>query len=658
MERRLTDIPGSPSRYTYSIDTFRGVDLTSAPINVAMGRAFNAPNMIRDTVGKVRKRMGYELYRQYEGQINGIFEYGDHVLVHAGTSLYLDGATPTLLGSSMANHRSNAYLMAFEETERDLLMILDGTTLWCYFEGENLAVNSFGSYTQTVSAGLHTAAEMATVPQVTVGRGPNGEGGDSLEMVNMLTNAYIDSFLGTATATTYQLSFFPLTSTNVAAYKMTDNGTWMNITSSVSSVNAETGTVTFTTAPGAPPVSGEDNVLIWARSNHEGYTDRVNKCQFGILYGASGVWDRLFISGNPTLPDTDWYCASANPLMWGDWNYGEIGKSTSPITGYTIVNGYLATHKEKDDDDRNCYIRRGQLTYQSEEGNESVDLQTVKFPVTDTIQGTGAIAPASFAYMTEPLYLTFDGVYATTPYEYNGILYAQKRSRLLEGKLLKESATHLRNSKAIAFKEFYMLAVGDNVYILDTLQKDTQGQTKSGSRYQYEAYHWTNVPVNCWFKKNQRLYFGTSNGKIYRFFDEPGTSMAYTDDGVAIEAKWEFAHTGHIHLEKTATWFAFNGNCTPGATIYLRYRRYTDVDDRQLVLQIPSTSFSYFALSNTFGYGRMFYGGSDYPRTIGRKLKLKKYDASIFSIQNSALWQGMSIYAIVLEYVEGLHYKD
>lgn len=658
MSRKLVNISGSPSLHSYAVDRFKGVDLTSAPINVAEGRAFNAPNMIRDTVGKVRKRMGYEVFRSYSGQINGIFQYRDHTLVHAGTKLYLDGTTPTLLGSSMADHKSNAYLMTFEETERDLLMILDGTTLWCYFEGDDIVINSVGTQSDTISAGLHTAASMATVPQVTVGRAPNGEGGDSLDMVNMLTDRYYDSFLCTAGTTEFQLSFFPLSSSTVAAYKMTADGTWTNITSTVSNVDTATGKVTFSTAPGAPVVSGEDNLLILARSNHEGYTDKINHCQFGIIYGAAGAWDRLFISGNPDYQDTDWYCNSANPLFWGDWNYGEIGKTTSPITGYTIVNGYLATHKEMDDTERNCYLRSGLMTYQSNEGNEPVDLQTVKFPITDIIQGTGAIAPASFAYMTEPLYLTLDGIYATTPYEGNGILYAQKRSRLLEGALLNETQADLRAAAAIAYKEFYMLAVGNEVYILDTLQRDTSGLTK-GSQYQYEAYHWRlHDAVRCWFKKDQRLYFGAADGNVYRFFNDENASSSYVDNGVAISAAWEFMHVGRFHMEKTARWFALNGKCTAGASMHLFYRRTDDDYYGELVFDMPTAYFSYSGFSYVFGYGGFFYGGSDNPRTIGRKLKLKKYDSCILSIRNENPREGFSLYALVLEYVEGLHYKD
>lgn len=52
-------IPSQVPRSSLVIDEFFGVDYTSEPGNVDVGKSPNAPNMIRDTPGKVRKCMGY-----------------------------------------------------------------------------------------------------------------------------------------------------------------------------------------------------------------------------------------------------------------------------------------------------------------------------------------------------------------------------------------------------------------------------------------------------------------------------------------------------------------------------------------------------------------------------------------------------------------------
>ena len=59
-----------------NIEEFKGVDLYNSPSNVDDSRSPDAPNMVRDVPGKVRKRMGYEKIDQYPGRINGETENG------------------------------------------------------------------------------------------------------------------------------------------------------------------------------------------------------------------------------------------------------------------------------------------------------------------------------------------------------------------------------------------------------------------------------------------------------------------------------------------------------------------------------------------------------------------------------------------------------
>lgn len=53
------DIPAQAARSVLLIDNFYGIDYTNDPGNVDSTRSPNAPNMIRDVPGKVRKCMGY-----------------------------------------------------------------------------------------------------------------------------------------------------------------------------------------------------------------------------------------------------------------------------------------------------------------------------------------------------------------------------------------------------------------------------------------------------------------------------------------------------------------------------------------------------------------------------------------------------------------------
>ena len=248
------NIPSSPSKYTMVVDTFRGVDLLNSPANVEKSRSPEAPNMIRDQVGKVRKRMGYQTVATApEGaRINGVHYLGEERLLHAGTKLYRwtdgeSGAVFEELGA-MADARSVSF--RFD----DRLYLLDGTEYRVY-DGTALAAVSAGAY----------------VPTVVISRNPTG-GGTAYEALNLLGNKWTESFLGTAEDTAFQLTADGLDETPVTAEVLNADGEWVAKTEGTDfTVDREKGTVTFTTAPGESPVTGHDNVHITAGKAREGY---------------------------------------------------------------------------------------------------------------------------------------------------------------------------------------------------------------------------------------------------------------------------------------------------------------------------------------------------------------------------------------------------
>lgn len=667
--RALTDIEGSPTPYVTVIDQLRGVDFTSAPINVAEGRAYNAPNMIRDVPGKVRKRMGYERVYQFNDPIYGIFDYFGTMFVHAGTELFYweyDVATheydflrvvPAPIEPTLPAAPSHAYLVGKK------MVILTGEGMYIYYR-DDLGIRHIGE-----------AGAYAKIPEVTIGRPPAG-GGDTYPF-NMLTPFYTDCFLSDGTSTVYQLSYYPLGSANVEVLKVNNNGTWSTVPDTDYDVDVNAGTVTFHSAPPLPPVSGEDNIKITASvpdgedSDFQEMRAKLYGCTFGVVYGAGGQLDRLFISGNVNYQNNDWYCDVNDPTMWGDINYGQIGQQDSPITGYSIVDGKLATHKSNEVHGRNIYIREGKLDLETE------DLMPTEFPITGIIQGKGAIAPFSFAYLDEPLYLTGDGVYATTPYEFNGMWYAQKRSYYLDGKLLKMK--DLRGAIACAWKDFYLLSIGDEVFILDTLQRDGSGIVRD-SQFQYEAYHFTGIQVNCWFPMQERyeyygygfpaavkdrLVFGSADGCLYSFFTDTRSGNSYLDGyykvsetgeeyGRPIQARWEFTQKGNFYLDKDMYWIALSIDTTPVSSFDIYYRRAEDGSYEKLQFDNTIRFFAY----DEVDYAHWVYSGSSDPKTVGHTLKMKRYDSCHISIRNERGREGIFLYAIALEYEEGRNYKQ
>ena len=78
-------VPSPPPRGVEIIEEFRGVDLNSSPTVVEKNRSPEAPNMMRDVPGKVRKRQGYEDIAKYDARITGEHRLIDKLLIPAGT---------------------------------------------------------------------------------------------------------------------------------------------------------------------------------------------------------------------------------------------------------------------------------------------------------------------------------------------------------------------------------------------------------------------------------------------------------------------------------------------------------------------------------------------------------------------------------------------
>ena len=182
--------PRANSRKQLTLDTFKGVDLTSGAASVDPRRSPEAPGMMPDANGFPVKRPGYWLAERLEGAINGVYHYktteDDHYLIHAGTRLYKAGR---VVAEGMADAPSMAVQL------KETLWILDGKTYRYYRKEED------GSF------GCGPVSEIATVPTVTIGRSPKEDGASSsYQPINMLTDKRKDSFLGDGETTKYYLS--------------------------------------------------------------------------------------------------------------------------------------------------------------------------------------------------------------------------------------------------------------------------------------------------------------------------------------------------------------------------------------------------------------------------------------------------------------------
>lgn len=625
-------VPSSPKKNILTINEFLGVDFTNSAANVDITRSPNSVNMIRDVPGKIRKCMGWKVENTYEDEsgnglkINGYhsFRGDDTYLVHAGTNIY---QKDELLYSDANDERSTSWQF------KDRLYIIDGKKLLVYYKEEVDGV---------ISHKVEPVENNAYIPTLTISKDPEG-GGTSYEDLNLLTPKFTELFLGKANVKEYHLSFDNLDNEPIKVEVMNGNGDFIEKKAGTDyTVDYTNGIVTFSVAPGESPLTGEDNVKITASRTVEGYADRINKCTFGTLFGVNGASDRLFLSGNPDYINYDWYSGQYDPTYFEDTAYSLLGSDSSAIVGYSIISNLLAAHKDSMEKDQNIILREGNL-----EDSEPV------FRIVNTLQGSGAIAKHSFAYLsTEPLFLTNSGVYAVTAQDVTGEKYAQNRSFYLNGKLLEEK--NKEDAFGIVYKDMYWLCLNNVCYILDGLQPLMTDKSMPYSTRQYAGFYRTNVPANILWEREGILYFGTKDGKVCSFYTDKYALASYNDNGEPIEAIWETPDIDGdlFYKNKTLRYMAVRLESAIATSIKIFAMK------RGLwnFIKYDEAAGRYFSFSQLV-FSKLSFSGDKTQKIVSTKLRLKKVDKFRIRILNDNLNEPFGVFNIAFEFVESGNFK-
>ena len=536
----------------------------------------------------------------------------------------------TLLYSNASKSRSQAWQID------DKLIIIDGHNIYRYSENEGFKENTYKAY----------------IPLITIAKAPNG-GGVSYEPLNMLQPGFYEQFTvdsASASAVEFQLSLSGLDATEVSAWILTNQGTWsLQVEDTDFTVNRSTGVVTFGTAPGVTPITGEDNVRILAYKTIAGYADRVKKCKFGTLYGINGAADRLFLSGNPDYQNWDFFSEQYDPTYFPDTGYSALGSSASAIMGYAIVNNYLATFKDDLDNSRAVYIRHGELVEDA-----TTNLSMPAFKLVNTLQGNGVVSPYAFGYLqTEPLFLTKMGIYAITPQDITGEKYSQSRSFYLDGSLEKEDG--LENAIALVFKDQYILAINNKFYILDGLQATRTDRSEPYATRQYAGFYCTNIPAFTMWTDDEALWIGTEDGHVCRFETDIDSLDSYNDDGKKIYCCWETPDLDGslFYKNKNFKYFALRLRAALRTSINLyakRFGRWEFIADDLL-------TGIYFDFEHV-DFERFSFGTDPTDKVIHTKIRLRRVDKARFRVENDMLNEPLGLLDLALEYTESGNYKE
>jgi hypothetical protein len=550
----------------------------------------------------------------------------------------VEDVSRTLIYTGMAERRSWSAELNLK------LVILDGDHIYVYDGTDFIKLDA-----SDPDANVY-------VPTLTISKDPSG-GGTDYEALNLLQPAFTEKFYVDQDHTStkkFQLSFGGLDSTTVKAQIMNSQGEWVDKTEGTDfSVDRTKGTTTFTTAPGQSPVSGEDNVSITAYRTVEGYADRVNHCRFGILFGVNGANDRLFISGNTSkgigtdgqpysLANYDWYSGEYDPTYFPDTGYSKMGADNSAIMGYSIIGGYLATHKDTNEKYQPVIIREGNLV-------DSVPT----FPVVNSLQGAGAMSPWCFSYLEEePLFLSKLGIYAITAQDITGEKYAQNRSYYLDGRLLEEE--NLQDAFALTYRDYYIVCVNGHCYILDGLQPIRTDKSQPYATRQYVGFYFENIPATCMFEMGGNLCFGSNDGNVYVFYAKRDELKSYNDNGAAIDCRWETADIMETLFYKNKKYRYLALKCLPALASSVEI--WAQRNGLWEMLKEDITTLRYFDF-RYIDFEKWGFSTDNTAKVLSSKVRLRKLDHVRFRFVNKKVNEPFGLINFAVEYTQGGNHK-
>lgn len=682
----------SPKTYAAVYDRLRGVDFSTDQGIIAQERSPWAPNLVSGPGGYPEKRPGWRTVGTLKGAIYGLYSGrigGEDVfLVHSGSTIYRwKPYDPSFAPVSMKTGVKEGYSTGFAYGEK--IYILTGA--------EYLVCGMFGDKgSETLQ--IVTAGSIARVPTIVISAGESG-GGTPLEPANLLTDRRkVDYLCGGGERVLVLPEQKILTEGLTVRIRNQDTGEWeeksyssvvsvsptskssvnreyekykdnlsnnvtplgyeewyalyylkhkgMNwkwspsgISSDVMGANTEYGMVWLSDnqrqALWDATGSGVDNLEIeYRKAAEEGKDDlsTLNACDtFGLFE------NRVFLTGNPDKPAYDWHSGPDDPTYFPDTGYAKVGAGGSAIMGYRAVGSAQAIIKAESRQDASVYLRTA-----AKLGEETV------FSLRQGVSGQGAIAKRAFAnILDDPLFLTRNGVYAITSNLVTEERTLAGRSRFLDPRLTREQ--NLEQAVGCGWNGMYLLSMTDgNVYLLDGKQNKVYLENSiTGANYNYEAYHWTDLPATVWMPDGENLFFGTADGRLCRLNTDIQGVEKYNDDGAPVKA------ARATRVEFCGDFLRYKTMVKKGSGLLLQPYSRASVRVYVRTDKSPARKFFTGALDDYDWQGDEL--GTDFSawegsRVVPFKKKVKKWKWIQIIVENDRVNEGFGIYGIIIRH--------
>ena len=604
---------------TVRYENLRGVDFSRSPSLVDRNRSPYCLNMMPDSSINPVKRPGWQTACQLDGEVYNIWfctvEGRKYMLCHCGSGIYsIEAGSAVLLKDGVAEGKGCGFYAT--DGAKGHFYILT-TKEFFRFDGEK----------------IETVADSAYIPRIAIAKGPAG-GGESYEDINLLSAKRKESFIGTETDLVYQLTADGIGGVDKVEV-LGENGEYTTLAANTDyTVDNLLGKVTFVKAK-PTPLTGHDNIIITYTKEVEGYREKIEKCTISTGFGLGGE-NRVFLSGNPLCPERDYWSGVYKPDYFPDLNYAIIGGGQTAVMGYLKLGEYLGIVKESNGQDTSVFLRKAQ---RAENGD-------ALFTVQSGIGSVGAVSKNCFALLgDEPLFLSARGVFAVANSNVTSEKVLANRSYQVDAKLTAEE--NLDRAVACVWKDFYILSVNGNCYLLDSRQVVAAKNGEKNSRY--EAYFWNNVAANCFAVDGETLWFGTADGRVCFFKSEDMGRQCYSDDGVAIRAVWKtpVEDEGCVERFKTLLRKGCLVSLKPMEASSCEVYCSTDGGRPQL---IGSAILDITPLFDRVDFTRFtFYTNND-PRELYFNHRHKRYKRIQLVFENNAADEGFGIMEIVKTY--------
>ncbi|MBE6689842.1 MAG: hypothetical protein E7590_00990 [Ruminococcaceae bacterium] len=246
--------------------------------------------------------------------------------------------------------------------------------------------------------------------------------------------------------------------------------------------------------------------------------EAIHGCTLAAIYD-----DRIFLSGNPSLPNTVFYSqrndtGENDPRYFGVLNYVNDGEGFDPVTAMFSFSDTL------------CVAKKNAVYYH--QGADGDDIATRIYPAVRGNMGLGCLG-ACCNFLDDPVMLTREGVWGVNKETLTLERTLGRRSALIDPRLLKEQEPE--RAVMVEWEGYLCLFINGNVYMADSraMYTDDQGNTQYEWWYLTDIGVWrpdTGVRQHYWRSvTGELLYEGTSLEGLTATFDGGTYTLAATD---------------------------------------------------------------------------------------------------------------------------------